>query len=165
MSYEPDLRLRYLCVNFFKSVFFFYFYCFNWILLIIYYISWIRADDQSKDARPSYFNKPALDVSIAFPQATPASIFPPAGIIDNVYINSDLVKWLLYASLYSTNLMSQVSDDHKLLKWSAMFCPLPLDFALKLQFLTTTTSTIFWLWRNNPWEGKSESAWRKKWLQ
>lgn len=34
-------------------------------------------DDQCKDARSSYFNLPALDVSIAFPQATPASVFPP----------------------------------------------------------------------------------------
>ncbi|XP_059668007.1 acyl-coenzyme A oxidase 4, peroxisomal [Cornus florida] len=30
-----------------------------------------------KDAKPSYFHLPALDVSVAFPQATPASIFPP----------------------------------------------------------------------------------------
>jgi acyl-CoA oxidase len=33
--------------------------------------------DQYKDAKSSYFNLPALDVSEAFPQATPASVFPP----------------------------------------------------------------------------------------
>ncbi|KAL1819115.1 acyl-coenzyme A oxidase 4, peroxisomal [Daucus carota subsp. sativus] len=46
-------------------------------------------DDQSKDARSSYFNKPALDVSIAFPQATPASIFPPA--VSDYYHFNDLL--------------------------------------------------------------------------
>ncbi|KAL8093063.1 hypothetical protein AgCh_035082 [Apium graveolens] len=46
-------------------------------------------DDQSKDARTSYFNKPALDVSIAFPQATPASIFPPA--VSDYYHFDDLL--------------------------------------------------------------------------
>ncbi len=35
-------------------------------------------DDYYKDAKSSYFNLPALDVSEAFPQATPASIFPPS---------------------------------------------------------------------------------------
>ncbi|XAR55813.1 Acyl-CoA oxidase [Bertholletia excelsa] len=34
-------------------------------------------DEKYKDPKSSYFNLPALDVSIAFPQATPASIFPP----------------------------------------------------------------------------------------
>ncbi|KAL8517242.1 hypothetical protein ACS0TY_015464 [Phlomoides rotata] len=34
-------------------------------------------DDMNKEARSSYFDFPALDVSVAFPQATPASIFPP----------------------------------------------------------------------------------------
>ncbi|KAM7463947.1 hypothetical protein LguiA_032068 [Lonicera macranthoides] len=34
-------------------------------------------DDQQKNVRSSYFDSPALDVSIAFPQATPASVFPP----------------------------------------------------------------------------------------
>ncbi|CAL0306231.1 unnamed protein product [Lupinus luteus] len=34
-------------------------------------------DDDVKNARPSYFNLPPLDVSEAFPQATPASKFPP----------------------------------------------------------------------------------------
>ncbi|KAJ7961220.1 Acyl-coenzyme A oxidase 4, peroxisomal [Quillaja saponaria] len=33
--------------------------------------------DFADDAKPSYFNLPALDVSLAFPQATPASTFPP----------------------------------------------------------------------------------------
>lgn len=34
-------------------------------------------DDSRKDERSSYFNLPPLDVSVAFPQATPASVFPP----------------------------------------------------------------------------------------
>lgn len=34
-------------------------------------------DDLLKDVRSSYFNLPPLDVSVAFPQATPASTFPP----------------------------------------------------------------------------------------
>ncbi|XP_057983160.1 acyl-coenzyme A oxidase 4, peroxisomal-like isoform X2 [Malania oleifera] len=34
-------------------------------------------DDPNKDFRSSYFGLPALDVSAAFPQATPASLFPP----------------------------------------------------------------------------------------
>ncbi|XP_019052861.1 PREDICTED: acyl-coenzyme A oxidase 4, peroxisomal-like isoform X2 [Nelumbo nucifera] len=34
-------------------------------------------DDISKNYKSSYFGLPALDVSVAFPQATPASVFPP----------------------------------------------------------------------------------------
>ncbi|GLT89412.1 hypothetical protein SLE2022_073930 [Rubroshorea leprosula] len=34
-------------------------------------------DDFDKAARSSYFHLPPLDVSVAFPQATPASTFPP----------------------------------------------------------------------------------------
>ena len=34
-------------------------------------------DDPEKNARTSYFSLPGLDVSIGFPQATPASVFPP----------------------------------------------------------------------------------------
>ncbi|CAL5422775.1 unnamed protein product [Camellia sinensis] len=34
-------------------------------------------DEQYKVAKSSYFNLPALDVSVAFPQATSASVFPP----------------------------------------------------------------------------------------
>ncbi|GLT92709.1 hypothetical protein SLE2022_105340 [Rubroshorea leprosula] len=34
-------------------------------------------DDFNKTAKSSYFHLPPLDVSIAFPQATPASTFPP----------------------------------------------------------------------------------------
>ncbi|XP_022746186.1 acyl-coenzyme A oxidase 4, peroxisomal-like isoform X3 [Durio zibethinus] len=34
-------------------------------------------DETDKSAKPSYFNLPPLDVSVAFPQATPASTFPP----------------------------------------------------------------------------------------
>ncbi|XP_021906266.1 acyl-coenzyme A oxidase 4, peroxisomal isoform X2 [Carica papaya] len=33
--------------------------------------------DGNKRERSAYFNSPALDISVAFPQATPASIFPP----------------------------------------------------------------------------------------
>ncbi|KAK9070783.1 hypothetical protein SSX86_011185 [Deinandra increscens subsp. villosa] len=36
-----------------------------------------RSDDENKYSKSLYFNYPALDVSLAFPQATPASIFPP----------------------------------------------------------------------------------------
>ena len=39
----------------------------------------ILADDPIKREMPSYFNLPPLDVSDAFPQATPASTFPPCG--------------------------------------------------------------------------------------
>ncbi|KAK7287445.1 hypothetical protein RIF29_00723 [Crotalaria pallida] len=39
-------------------------------------ISSSKGDDHVKNAMPSYFNLPALDVSEAFPQATPASKFP-----------------------------------------------------------------------------------------
>lgn len=41
-------------------------------------------DDHDESVKSSYFNLPPLDVSIAFPQATPASIFPPCG--KNSYI-------------------------------------------------------------------------------
>ncbi|CAK9139980.1 unnamed protein product [Ilex paraguariensis] len=34
-------------------------------------------NDMYEDSKSSYFHRPALDVSIAFPQATPASVFPP----------------------------------------------------------------------------------------
>ncbi|XP_028075965.1 acyl-coenzyme A oxidase 4, peroxisomal-like isoform X1 [Camellia sinensis] len=34
-------------------------------------------DEQHNEPKSSYFNLRALDISIAFPQATPASIFPP----------------------------------------------------------------------------------------
>ncbi|EOY07169.1 Acyl-CoA oxidase 4 [Theobroma cacao] len=34
-------------------------------------------DETDKSAKSSYFNLPPLDVSVAFPQATPASTFPP----------------------------------------------------------------------------------------
>ncbi|KAK7339896.1 hypothetical protein VNO77_20582 [Canavalia gladiata] len=34
--------------------------------------------DNTNMKMPSYFNLPALDVSVAFPQATPASTFPPS---------------------------------------------------------------------------------------
>ncbi|XP_028764409.1 acyl-coenzyme A oxidase 4, peroxisomal isoform X1 [Neltuma alba] len=34
-------------------------------------------DDDAKYEMPSYFHLPSLDISVAFPQATPASTFPP----------------------------------------------------------------------------------------
>ncbi|CAN1142243.1 Acyl-coenzyme A oxidase 4, peroxisomal [Linum perenne] len=37
----------------------------------------LHQDDLSGSARTSYFASPSLDVSLAFPQATPASKFPP----------------------------------------------------------------------------------------
>ncbi|THG11594.1 hypothetical protein TEA_012055 [Camellia sinensis var. sinensis] len=37
----------------------------------------MNADEQYNKPKSSYFNLPALDVSLAFPQATPASLFPP----------------------------------------------------------------------------------------
>lgn len=40
------------------------------------------AEEMYKEAKSSYFDLPALDVSIAFPQATPASVFPPCSKID-----------------------------------------------------------------------------------
>ncbi|KAF4379114.1 hypothetical protein F8388_022201 [Cannabis sativa] len=46
-------------------------------------------DDTDENARTSYFNLPALDVSIAFPQATPASVFPPC--TSDYYIFDDLL--------------------------------------------------------------------------
>ncbi|TXG64627.1 hypothetical protein EZV62_011621 [Acer yangbiense] len=36
-----------------------------------------RQDEVDENARSSYFSLPALDVSVAFPQATPVSQFPP----------------------------------------------------------------------------------------
>ncbi|KAK7845296.1 acyl-coenzyme A oxidase 4, peroxisomal [Quercus suber] len=36
-----------------------------------------KQDDRDEHPRTSYFNSPPLDISVAFPQATPASIFPP----------------------------------------------------------------------------------------
>lgn len=41
----------------------------------------LLTDDAVKNVLPSYFNLPALDISTAFPQATPASTFPPCGNI------------------------------------------------------------------------------------
>ncbi|KAB1224368.1 Acyl-coenzyme A oxidase 4, peroxisomal [Morella rubra] len=41
------------------------------------FFSSTKQDDPEQSARSSYFNLPPLDVSVAFPQATPASIFPP----------------------------------------------------------------------------------------
>ncbi|KAL2569826.1 hypothetical protein AAZV13_18G151500 [Glycine max] len=46
--------------------------------------------DNANMKMPSYFNFPALDVSVAFPQATPASTFPPCAS-DYFHFN-DLLK-------------------------------------------------------------------------
>lgn len=37
----------------------------------------------NKEAKSAYFDLPALDVSVAFPQATPASVFPPSGKLND----------------------------------------------------------------------------------
>ncbi|KAG5010014.1 hypothetical protein AAZX31_07G142100 [Glycine max] len=47
-------------------------------------------DNNANMKMPSYFNLPALDVSVAFPQATPASNFPPCAS-DYFHFN-DLLK-------------------------------------------------------------------------
>ncbi|PON92218.1 Acyl-CoA oxidase [Trema orientale] len=46
-------------------------------------------DEIEKNERTSYFRLPALDVSIAFPQATPASVFPPS--TSDYYVFDDLL--------------------------------------------------------------------------
>ncbi|PON51135.1 Acyl-CoA oxidase [Parasponia andersonii] len=46
-------------------------------------------DEIEKNERTSYFRLPALDVSIAFPQATPASVFPPC--TSDYYVFDDLL--------------------------------------------------------------------------
>ncbi|KAJ7949995.1 acyl-coenzyme A oxidase 4, peroxisomal [Quillaja saponaria] len=46
-------------------------------------------DDLVDNAKPSYFNLPPLDISLAFPQATPASIFPPC--VSDYYQLDDLL--------------------------------------------------------------------------
>ncbi|KAI3474748.1 hypothetical protein Pfo_029933 [Paulownia fortunei] len=46
-------------------------------------------EDMYKEAKSTYFDLPALDVSIAFPQATPASIFPPC--VSDYYQFDDLL--------------------------------------------------------------------------
>lgn len=51
------------------------------------------AEDMDKEAKNTYFDLPALDVSVAFPQATPASIFPPSGrLIDCSYFAGVLTR-------------------------------------------------------------------------
>ncbi|KAL7209841.1 hypothetical protein ACSBR1_031412 [Camellia fascicularis] len=57
----------------------------------------MNADEQHNEPESSYFNLLALDVSIAFPQATPASIFPPCSNIDKFYSYRDL--WLGFDDL------------------------------------------------------------------
>ncbi|GAB4843063.1 Acyl-coenzyme A oxidase 4, peroxisomal [Ancistrocladus abbreviatus] len=46
-------------------------------------------DYMQKDAKSSYFNLPALDLSVSFPQATPASIFPQC--VSDYYQFDDLL--------------------------------------------------------------------------
>ncbi|TKY65814.1 Acyl-coenzyme A oxidase 4 [Spatholobus suberectus] len=46
--------------------------------------------DGANSKMPSYFNLPALDVSVAFPQATPASTFPPCA--SDYFHFDDLLK-------------------------------------------------------------------------
>ncbi|KAE8684782.1 Acyl-coenzyme A oxidase 4, peroxisomal [Hibiscus syriacus] len=47
-------------------------------------------DETDKNEKPSYFNSPPLDVSVAFPQATPASVFPPS--VSDYYQFDDLLS-------------------------------------------------------------------------
>ncbi|XVF55078.1 hypothetical protein PTKIN_Ptkin06aG0007600 [Pterospermum kingtungense] len=47
-------------------------------------------DAADKSLKPSYFNLPPLDVSVAFPQATPASTFPPSA--SDYYQSDDLLS-------------------------------------------------------------------------
>ncbi|KAI4353371.1 hypothetical protein L6164_002329 [Bauhinia variegata] len=49
-----------------------------------------NSDDLVKNALPSYFNLPPLDASVAFPQATPASKFPPCA--SDYYQLDDLLR-------------------------------------------------------------------------
>ncbi|KAK8512171.1 hypothetical protein V6N12_031898 [Hibiscus sabdariffa] len=47
-------------------------------------------DETDKSAKPSYYYSPPLDVSVAFPQATPASVFPPSA--SDYYQFGDLLR-------------------------------------------------------------------------
>ncbi|TYI11195.1 hypothetical protein ES332_A09G194300v1 [Gossypium tomentosum] len=47
-------------------------------------------DETGRSVKPSYFNSPPLDVSVAFPQATPASTFPP--LASDYYQFDDLLS-------------------------------------------------------------------------
>ncbi|XWS55521.1 hypothetical protein CRYUN_Cryun09bG0007200 [Craigia yunnanensis] len=47
-------------------------------------------DEIDRSGKPSYFNLPPLDVSVAFPQATPASTFPPC--VSDYYQFDDLLS-------------------------------------------------------------------------
>ncbi|KAK8651155.1 hypothetical protein V6N13_140768 [Hibiscus sabdariffa] len=47
-------------------------------------------DETDKSDKPSYFHSPPLDVSVAFPQATPASVFPPS--VSDFYQFDDLLS-------------------------------------------------------------------------
>ncbi|MBA0713514.1 hypothetical protein Golax_012545, partial [Gossypium laxum] len=46
--------------------------------------------ETGRSVKPSYFNSPPLDVSVAFPQATPASTFPP--LASDYYQFDDLLS-------------------------------------------------------------------------
>ncbi|XP_012486237.1 acyl-coenzyme A oxidase 4, peroxisomal [Gossypium raimondii] len=47
-------------------------------------------DETGRSVKPSYFSSPPLDVSVAFPQATPASTFPP--LASDYYQFNDLLS-------------------------------------------------------------------------
>ena len=75
----------------------FFFLCWNMnsqLNLLVFFFEWI-AGDQSKDNNMSaHIGLPALDISAAFPQATPASVFPPLGKIFEIvdaYFSSKVV--------------------------------------------------------------------------
>ncbi|KAB2630504.1 acyl-coenzyme A oxidase 4 [Pyrus ussuriensis x Pyrus communis] len=52
-------------------------------------------DDVKNNERANYFNTAALDVSVAFPQATPTSIFPPCSKNINHHYILDIIDDLL----------------------------------------------------------------------
>jgi hypothetical protein len=54
------------------------------------------ADDHDQNPRTSYFNSPPLDISVAFPQATPASIFPPCS--KNVHFLLLAITFIMHQS-------------------------------------------------------------------
>lgn len=62
-------------------------------------VIWIKfvviggAEDIDKEVKNGHIDLPVLDVSVAFPQATPASIFPPSGrFVDFSYFIGELMR-------------------------------------------------------------------------
>ncbi|KAK4256093.1 hypothetical protein QN277_009006 [Acacia crassicarpa] len=49
--------------------------------------------DDVKNEMPSYFNLPSLDIFVAFPQATPASTFPPCETIRDTFFVGRGIKF------------------------------------------------------------------------